>query len=77
VHKADRIIGEAANHISAKIKSDYSEIAWTEIIGMRHVLVHEYFGVAIKLIWQVISEELSVLKVQTQQIIDNLPARNN
>ncbi|OKS89353.1 UPF0331 protein [Mucilaginibacter polytrichastri] len=42
--KQIEIIGEAANHISPKIKSDYPDIAWTEIVGMRHVLVHEYFG---------------------------------
>lgn len=75
--KQIEIIGEATNHISTDIKSNYPEISWPEIIAMRHILVHEYFGVDLQLIWQVISEDLPKLKAQTQQIIDNLPPVNN
>lgn len=43
--KQMEIIGEASNHISIETKSDFSEIEWTQIIGMRNVFVHEYFGI--------------------------------
>ena len=75
--KQIEIIGKATNHLSAEIKLNYPEISWSEIIAMRHILVHEYFGVDLQLIWQVISEDLPKLRVQTQQIIDNFPAPNN
>lgn len=39
------IIGEAANHISSKIKASYSEVSWREITGVRNILVPEYFGI--------------------------------
>jgi uncharacterized protein with HEPN domain len=39
------IIGEAANHISDETKTKFSDIEWAQIIGMRNVFVHEYFGV--------------------------------
>ena len=45
VIKQLEIIGEAANHVSEKLKENYSEIKWREIIGLRNILIHEYFGV--------------------------------
>lgn len=36
------IIGEAANHISGKLKEKYSDIEWREIVGLRNILIHEY-----------------------------------
>jgi uncharacterized protein with HEPN domain len=39
------IIGEASSHISDDIKVRFSYIEWSQIIGMRNVFVHEYFGV--------------------------------
>lgn len=43
--KQMEIIGEASNHVSEKAKSKFSSIEWAQIIGMRNVFVHEYFGV--------------------------------
>lgn len=36
------IVGEAANHISAKFQMEHPEIEWAQIIGLRNVLAHEY-----------------------------------
>lgn len=52
--KQIEIIGEAANHISDETKNKFSEIEWKQITGLRNILVHEYFGVDAKLIWQII-----------------------
>jgi uncharacterized protein with HEPN domain len=43
--KQMEIIGEASNHVSAELKSRFSTIEWAQIIGMRNVFIHEYFGV--------------------------------
>ena len=43
--KQMEIIGEAGNHISDNTKSKFSTIEWSQIVGMRNVFVHEYFGV--------------------------------
>ena len=48
--KQIEIIGEAANYISEETKNKFSDIQWRQITGLRHVLVHEYFGVDSKLI---------------------------
>ena len=66
------IIGEASNHISEEIKSEFSEIQWAQIVGMRHVFVHEYFGIDIKLVWEIIKNDLPELKDKIKEIIDKI-----
>lgn len=39
------IVGEACNHISNEIKSLYTEIPRHEMVGLRNIVIHEYFGV--------------------------------
>jgi uncharacterized protein with HEPN domain len=45
------IIGEAATHISDGFKQKHPLIQWQKIRGMRNFLVHEYFGVNTKVVW--------------------------
>lgn len=70
--KQIEIIGEAANSISETTKCKFTDIEWRQIIGMRHVLVHEYFGVDNYLIWQVIIKDIPFLKSKIQSIIDHI-----
>jgi uncharacterized protein with HEPN domain len=63
------IIGEAGNHISAETKAQFSEIEWSQIVGMRNVFVHEYFGVDINLVWEIIKSELPDLKIKIIKIL--------
>jgi uncharacterized protein with HEPN domain len=67
--KQIEIIGEAANYISEETKNKFSEIEWRQITGLRHILVHEYFGVDITLIWQIIIDDIPTLKAKIQNII--------
>jgi uncharacterized protein with HEPN domain len=64
------IIGEAANHISKAIKEEYSEIEWREIIGLRNILIHEYFGVDENVVWGIVTKDIPRLKNHITQIID-------
>ncbi len=66
------IIGEAANAITSETKSMFTDLEWRQIIGMRHILVHEYFGVDFELIWQVITNDLPILKSKVLDVLDNL-----
>jgi uncharacterized protein with HEPN domain len=63
------IIGEASNHISDETKLKFSEIEWLQIVGMRNVFVHEYFGVDVNLVWEIIKSELPELKERIIEIL--------
>jgi len=58
------VIGEAANNISEETKEAFKDVPWTEIIGMRNKMIHEYFGVDEEILWKTIKEDLPVLKEQ-------------
>ncbi|MDA3865461.1 MAG: DUF86 domain-containing protein [Salinivirgaceae bacterium] len=70
--KQMEIIGEASNHISAETKFEFSTIEWSQIVGMRNVFVHEYFGVDSNLVWEIIKNDIPDLKVKIQEIIDKI-----
>ena len=71
VTHALEIIGEAANHLSPQFRSRYPPIPWEDINGMRHIVVHGYFGVDIDVIWRTAKEDVPVLRQQIQQILDS------
>ena len=70
--KQMEIIGEAANYVSAETIDAFPDIPWRQIIGLRHILVHEYFGVDNNLIWQIISKDLPSLKLGLQNVLATL-----
>lgn len=70
--KQIEIIGEAANHLTEETRESFNEIEWRQIIGLRHVLVHEYFGVDGKLIWQMIREDIPQLKIKIEKILSSM-----
>lgn len=70
--KQMEIIGEAGNHISDKAKAKFSAIEWGQIVGMRNVFVHEYFGVDVNLVWEIIKNDLPDLKGKIKAILDTM-----
>ncbi|MDP2302747.1 MAG: DUF86 domain-containing protein [Ignavibacteria bacterium] len=66
------IIGEAANHLTPHFKKLYSEIQWREIVDLRNLLIHEYFGIDTKIIWDIIKTDIVSLKPHIKEIIDQL-----
>ena len=63
-----KVVGEAANKLSADLRSGYPNIAWPKILGMRHVLVHDYFRVDYDIVWDVVREKLPELKNQIKAL---------
>jgi uncharacterized protein with HEPN domain len=71
--KQIEIIGEAANYLTPETKALFTNIEWNQIIGMRHILIHEYFGVDDNLVWQVIRDDIPKLKFAVANVNLNLP----
>jgi uncharacterized protein with HEPN domain len=56
------VIGEAVRHLSNQSAELPNSIPWSDIAGMRNILIHEYFGVDLAIVWQTITSDLPALK---------------
>lgn len=70
-----QVIGEAARAISPEFQRKHPELPWTKIIGTRHVLVHDYFGIELDIVWQVVEGDLPDLKRKILAILEGLGGR--
>lgn len=70
-----QIIGEAARTMPQTFYDQYPAVPWTKIIGMRHVLVHDYFKIDLGIVWRVVKQELPNLKRQIEAILHTLEQR--
>ena len=66
------IIGESANNISDDLKSTSEDIEWGEIIGLRHILIHDYFGVDLNIVWDIIQNDIVNLKIRIKSLLDKI-----
>jgi len=66
------IIGEAANQLTEHFKKLYTEVQWREIVGLRNILIHEYFGIDTKIVWDILQIDLPKLKIQVEEILKQL-----
>ena len=71
VIRALEIIGEATKNIPDKIKTKYNNIPWRNISGMRDKVIHDYFGVNRKIIWETVKNDIPDLLEKIEKIIKN------
>ena len=63
------IIGEAASKISLEFQASHADIPWSEMKGLRHRLVHEYFRIQLPIIWDTIQVDLPKLIAQIEPMV--------
>ena len=66
------IIGEAVKNIPKFFREKYPKIQWNKIAGMRDVIIHGYFRVDLDAVWNVIKEDIPILKKQISKIKKDL-----
>ena len=59
-----QVLGESSQRISDATKVAHQEIEWRELVAFRNILVHDYLGINLDLVWELIDRELAPLKQQ-------------
>jgi uncharacterized protein with HEPN domain len=57
-----QVMGEAAKKVSTQARDAHPEIPWKDIAGMRDRVVHDYFGVSLDIVWDVVVNHIPPLR---------------
>ena len=76
VVKCIEIIGEAAYMLTNEFRETHPQTPWNVIVKMRHVLVHGYYAIQMPIVWDIVSNDLPVLKLQIEGYIKELSAQS-
>ena len=68
------IIGEAAANLPQDVKMLAPGMEWRKIVGLRNILIHQYFGINIPIVWDVASNKLESLRTACLVIMEYLDA---
>jgi len=69
VTRAVEIIGEAVKKIPNSVRKRYRRIPWKKMAGMRDKLIHEYFGVDLRRVWNTVQKDIPELKPMFEKIL--------
>jgi uncharacterized protein with HEPN domain len=62
------IIGEVANRLPNDFKEKHPQVEWHKVVGLRNRIIHDYFGIDLQIIWQIIHSDLPLLRQILSQI---------
>lgn len=63
------IIGEAARNLADDFKETNNHIPWRNMIGLRNIMIHEYFGIDLNIIWKVVTDDIPKTKPEILKLI--------
>ena len=70
-----QIIGEAVRALPEEVRASAPGIEWTKIIGMRNVLVHDYFDIDAGLVWDAATRDIPALKAAVEDLLKVIEKR--
>jgi uncharacterized protein with HEPN domain len=65
------LLGEARG-LSPTLREAHPEIPWSEIIAFRNVVIHQYFGLDLELVWAIVTDRLSPLRSSLESALNSL-----
>ena len=64
------IIGEAIKKVPQDVRDRYPAVEWKKIGALRDILIHQYFGIDLDIIWDIVSNKLDPLSEQVERILN-------
>ena len=64
------VIGEAARHVPETERERFPDLPWSDMADMRNVLIHEYFGVDLTILWKTASVDLPAILPALRRVIE-------
>lgn len=64
------ILGEASKNISKQFKEKYHNVEWSEIAKTRDKIIHNYFGISLTILWDIITIDIPLLKEKLEKVIE-------
>jgi uncharacterized protein with HEPN domain len=64
-----QLLGESVKRISEELKGRHPEVPWRDIAAFRNVVVHDYLGVDLELMWRIVVERIPELRLQIERIL--------
>jgi uncharacterized protein with HEPN domain len=68
--RALKVVGEAAKNIPDTFRAEHPSVSWADMAGMRDVLIHEYFGVDLAIVWETLQSDLPALVNELNRILE-------
>jgi uncharacterized protein with HEPN domain len=64
------ILGEAITHVDKEILDRYN-YPWYKVRSFRSIIAHEYFNLKLSAVWEIIQQDLPILKLEIRKMLDN------
>ena len=66
------VIGEAAKKLPDEFRDQIRDVEWQRIAGLRDILIHEYFGIDVEIIWDIVQNKVPTLELRVEDFLRSL-----
>jgi len=63
------VIGEAVKQLPADVRSQAPSVEWQKIAGLRDILIHQYFGIDVEILWDIVENKLPGLDAAVRSLV--------
>lgn len=66
------VIGEAARNVPESLRQQCPQIDWRKIVALRNILIHDYFGINLEILWDIVQHKLDSLESACRKLLESL-----